>query len=77
MADDVNIYFLGCFSLLIPEFVVYHACMGVKGHSRTRVPRLNIYRSIISLSEIAHQMWNDHLFSQRNKTSKIVVEVKA
>ena len=29
-----------------------------------------------SLSEITHQMWHDHPFSQRNKTSKIAVEVK-
>ena len=25
-------------------------------------------RSIISLSKIAHQMWHNHPFSQRNKT---------
>ena len=27
-------------------------------------------RSIISLSKIAHQMWHDHPFSQRNKATK-------
>ena len=37
----------------------------------TKVPRLDIYRSIISLSEIAHQMWQGHVFCQRNKTSQI------
>ena len=31
------------------------------------------YRSIISLSEITHQIWQDHPFSQRNKTSKIAL----
>ena len=31
-------------------------------------PRLNMGRSIISLSKIAHQMWHNHPFSQRNKT---------
>ena len=44
--------------------------------SGIKVPRLDIYRSIILLSKIAHQMWYDHSFSQRNKTSKIAVEVK-
>ena len=34
------------------------------------------HRSIISLSEITHQMWHDAPFSPRNKTSKIEVEVK-
>ena len=41
-----------------------------------KVPRLDIYRSMISLSGITHQMWHDHSFSQRNKTSKIAVEVE-
>ena len=40
------------------------------------ITRLNIYSSTISLSEITHSMWQDHPFSQRNKASKIVVEVK-
>ena len=30
-------------------------------------------RSIISLSKIAHQMWRDHLFRQRNKTKERAV----
>ena len=40
------------------------------------VQRLDIYRSIMSLSKIAHQIWHDHLFSQIMKTSKIAVKVK-
>ena len=31
--------------------------------------------SIISLSKIAHQMWRDHPYSQRNKATKRAVEV--
>ena len=27
-------------------------------------------RSILSLSKIAHQMWHDHPFSQRNRTTE-------
>ena len=27
-------------------------------------------RSITSLSKITHQMWHNHLFSQRNKATK-------
>ena len=37
-------------------------------HFGTKVPRLNMCGSIISLSKIAHQMWCNHPFSQRNKT---------
>ena len=37
------------------------------------MPKLD--RSIISLSKITHQM-QDHPYNQRNKTSKIEVEVK-
>ena len=52
-------------------------CIGhISSRSGTNVPRFNIYRSIISLSEITHQMWHDYPFSQRNKPSKIAVEVK-
>ena len=32
-------------------------------------------RSIISLSKIAHQMWRNHSFSQRNKTIERAVGV--
>ena len=31
-------------------------------------------RTIISLSKIIHQMWRDHPFGQRNKTTKRVGE---
>ena len=47
-----------------------------QGSSVTKVPRLDMCRFIISLSKITHQMWRDHLFSQRNKAAKRVVEVE-
>ena len=61
MADGLMIYLCGCVSLLVWV---------------TKVSSLDIYRSIISLSEITHQMRHDHPFSQRKKTSKIAVEVR-
>ena len=39
------------------------------------VQRLGMCRSILSLSKIAHQMWSDHPFSQRNVTTERTVEV--
>ena len=45
--------------------------------SDTKVPRLNICRSIISLGKIKHQKWRNHLFSQRNKITKRAMEVEA
>ena len=41
-----------------------------EGSSGTKVPRLDICRSIAAFSKITHQMWRDHSFSQRNKTTK-------
>ena len=38
-------------------------------------PRLDMCRSILTLSKIAHQMWHDHPFSQRNRTLKRLVGV--
>ena len=74
MAGGVNIHLHGCVSLLVPECAVY-LCVYVyetqQGRSGAKVPRLDIYRSIISLSEIAHPMWHGHSFSQRDKKSKI------
>ena len=32
-------------------------------------------RSTLSLSKIAHQMWHDHPFSQRNRTTERVAGV--
>ena len=53
--------------------VSFCVCVGniQQGRSGTKVPRPDIYRSII-LSEITNQMWHFlwHPFSQRNKTSK-------
>ena len=72
MAGGVNIYLYGCVSLLVPEYAVYLCVYVCETHSKVvLVPRLDIYRSII-LSEITHQVWHVHPFSQRNTTSKIV-----
>ena len=74
MAFGVTINLYGCVSLWEPVCAVYlclYVCETQHGRSGTKVPRLDIYRSIISLSEITHQMWHGHPFSQRNKTSKI------
>ena len=53
-----------------------YVCEREQGRSGTKATRLDIYSSVISLSEITHQMWPDHPFSQRNETSKKAVEVK-
>ena len=68
MAGGVNIYLHGCVSLLVAECAVYLYVYVCKTHSKVvLVPRFDIYRSII-LSEVTHQMWHVHPFSQRNKT---------
>ena len=36
----------------------------------------NMYRFVISLSKRTCQMWHNYQFRQRNKTSKVAVEVK-
>ena len=33
-------------------------------------------RSILSLNKIAHQIWCDHPFSQRNRTTERTVDVR-
>ena len=40
-----------------------HKAQGLSG---TKVPRLKICRSILSLSKIGYEMWHDHPLSQRN-----------
>ena len=35
-----------------------------------------MYRFIISLRKLTHQIWHDHPFTQRNRTSKTAAEVK-
>ena len=45
-------------------------CIKHTSRSGTKVASLDSFRSIISLSKIAYQMWHDHTFSQRNKTSE-------
>ena len=42
----------------------------IKVFSGTMVPRLDMSRSILPLSKIAHQMWRDHPGSQRNRTTE-------
>ena len=39
-----------------------------QGPSDTKAPRLDICRSMLSLSKTVHQMSRDHPFSQRNST---------
>ena len=46
-----------------------------QGLSGTRVPRLDMFKSILSLSKIAHQMCCDHPFSQRNRKTERTVGV--
>ena len=41
-----------------------------QGAVGTKVPRLNKFKSIISLSIITYWMWHDPTFSQRNKATK-------
>ena len=47
-----------------------------QGPSGIKIPRLDMCRFIIILSIIAHQMWRDHSFSQRNKTTEKAVGVE-
>ena len=47
-----------------------------QGPSGIKIPRLGMCRFIIILSIIAHQMWRDHSFSQRNKTTEKAVGVE-
>ena len=46
-----------------------------QGPSGTKVPRLDMCSSIISLSKIVYQIWHDHPISQRNKTTERTVGV--
>ena len=39
------------------------------------VPRLDMFRSILSLSKTAHQMWHHHPFSQRNRATETTVGI--
>ena len=42
----------------------------IKVFSGTKVPRPGMCKSVLSLSKIAHQMWCDHPFSQRNMSAE-------
>ena len=44
--------------------------------SGSKVPRLDMCRSILSLSKIAHQIWHDQPLSQRNRTTGRTVAVE-
>ena len=46
-----------------------------QGSSGTNVQRLDMCWSILSLSRIAHQMWRDGPFSQRNRTTERTVGI--
>ena len=65
MVGDVDRYLYGCASLLVPECHVYlYVCVWNiwQGRSGTKVPRFDIYSSVISLSEIIRQIWHNHPF---------------
>ena len=72
MAGDVNIYLYGCVSLLVPECAGYLSVYVCKTHIKTvLVQRYQaLHGSITSLSEITHQMWLDHPFSQKTRHQK-------
>ena len=59
---------LGKFDALLHEtyIKVFLVIVSYKG--------FDMCRSILSLSKIAHQMWHDHPFSQRNMTTERAVE---
>ena len=65
MTSDANIYlhYSFCCQIHIKVFLVQ------------RYQRFDMYRSILSLSKIAHQMWHDHSFNQRFMTTERTVEV--
>ena len=44
---------------------------------KTHIKALRLYMctSMISLSNIAYQMWRNHPFSQRNKTTELSVRI--
>ena len=44
-------------------------------YSDTKVARLDMCRSILSLSKILHEMWSDHPFSQRNRATERTVGI--
>ena len=41
-----------------------------EGPSGTKLPRCDMFRSIMLLSKLTHQMWHHNPFSQRNKATK-------
>ena len=91
IAVGVNIYLHGCVSLLAPVCVclISNHSTSKKSHHVSnlskldallqktciKVLRLDICTSMV-LSEIAHQLWHNHPFSQRNKTTEWAVGVE-
>ena len=76
---DVNTYSYVCVSvywslcvLLCVLFCAWYQIRGLVKITRVKVLRVNEFRSIISLSKIAHWMCCDDTFSQRNKATKRV-----
>ena len=68
MTSDINVYLNGCDSLMVPECAVYvsvYVCETQQDCFGTKVPWIDIYRSVISLSEITRRMWHGHPFIQR------------
>ena len=56
---------------LLDDYMISH-----QGLSGTKVARLDMCRSILSVKKKAHQMWRDHPFSQRNRTAETTVGVR-
>ena len=54
----------------VPDFNKLNSLLHI---TYIKVLRLDMSRSIISLSKITHQMWRDHPFIQRNKTTERAV----
>ena len=46
-----------------------------QGPSATKVPRVGICRTILSLRKLAHEMWHDNPFNERNKATERTVGV--
>ena len=64
----------GCFwGRVDPQCTQLHALLH---KTCIKVLRLNMCTSMISLNKIAHQLWHDHPFSERDKTTEWAVGVR-
>ena len=59
-----------CVCVCVCVCVCPHMCDINSVYQGTKVPRLDMYRSILSLSKIAHQMRHDHPFSQKKHDNR-------